>query len=37
MVGLFDLCIFEATLLNHTMCDIHMFDLSVVPSRLRER
>jgi hypothetical protein len=36
-VGSFDLYNFEATLLNHTVCDIHVFDPTVVPSRLRER
>jgi hypothetical protein len=36
-VGSFDLYNFEATLLNRTVCDIHVFDPTVLPSRLRER
>lgn len=36
-MGSFEQYQFEATLLNRTVCDIHVFDPTVLPSRLRER
>ena len=36
-MGSFDLYQFEAELLNRTVCDIHVFDPTVLPSRLRAR
>jgi hypothetical protein len=36
-MGSFEQFQFEATLLNRTVCDIHVFDPTVLPSRLRER